>query len=200
MIDKEKILKHITSYKDFLEHFSISKYSVDLMNSIEKGKFDVKESSLWLTFKEGMPRLNQEVEVKFKDSEIKKLFLTLEEEPIYEICRLIFVSKDKSFTANLKQIESWRPIPEETERKPDFGRLNQGDFILFEYDVRHDNPKLKYSKISGFVKKGFLESNGYLTIATELQYCYFHDEVQYDKDKIIKITRINMETKEFEEI
>jgi hypothetical protein len=184
MIDKEKILKHITSYKDFLEHFSISKYSVDLMNSIEKGKFDVKEGSLWLTFEEGMPRLSQEVEVKFKDGEIKELFLTLEEEPISEIGRLIFVSRDKSFTANLKQIESWRPIPEETERKPDFGRLNIGDHIVI-----NDNEACGcFCGISG----------NYLGLSTLKKDSSIF--LSCDMVNIKKLTRINFETKEFEEI
>jgi hypothetical protein len=227
MIDKEKILKHIqkqqkqskdlsndsnTSYKDFLEHFSIAKYFGDLINSIEKGKFDVKESSLWLTFEENMPRLNQEVEVKFKDGEIKELFLTLEEEPIYEICRLIFVSKDKSFTANLKQIESWRHIPEEKKRKPDLYKhvpaiekykksLNKGDLILI--NCKND---LVSSYFIGFFKEitGNYDDDG----NDHNIYIHFCSEDLLEKwsaqslffDFIQKIIRINFETKEFEEI
>src|SRR6185295_13859671 len=38
-------------------------------------------------------------------------------------------------------IESWRPLP--PERKPDFGRLRENDYLILEYSQSFGYPNLK---------------------------------------------------------
>lgn len=87
-------------------------------------------------------------------------------------------------------IEGWRPLP--TERKPDFGRLKEGDCLIVEY---------KCGLIT-FVFFDKIENDEY-------PFCvFFYAESSSRRvvraknkfEEIEKITRINLETKEFEDI
>jgi len=127
----------------------------------------------WIKFEDEMPKLNQEIEIKFKRGKIEKsrveaVFLYIED--TYE---------------NIKTLQGWRPI--KREKRPDFGKLNIGDLIVINYN--------NGDKVTGFYKKiddRFIELKPFMN-DTERNFISVHTGIK-------KITRINTEDKTFEEI
>lgn len=144
----------------------------------------------WRTLEEEMPTLNQEVEVKFNNEEIRKLRFVINNKTFF-----IFQNTGRTFTGYPDNIVGWRPLP--PERKPDFGKLKKGDFIVIESEneksgvfySHQDDLTISFISISYNVSLSSFENE----IFKKFEWCCA-------KSYIKKITRINMQTKEFEEI
>jgi len=137
----------------------------------------------WIKLEDAIPKLNQEVEVKFYDGDIEKAKLITDYNYFCTKSYLCLENPDKGIV-NLRKVIGWRPIP---EKRPDFRKLKEGDFIVFIFEETgtegcgyYDNYDSKIFHVSRL-------KNGYSKDA-------------FEKSMIKKIIRINMEEHKFEEI
>lgn len=137
----------------------------------------------WIRLSKQFPPLEEIVELEInKDDKISKikgyfrLFVSVSGFESY-----IFVDqKHYEFSGTVVQ---WRPLK---EKRPDFGKLRDGDKIFITYDERDEI----YGVTFKYMTDGYLRS----------KYHPNHDYIDFCKDRIKKITRINLETREVEEI
>lgn len=159
-------------------------------NKGEKTVSEETNEDEWISFYEEMPQINKEIELKFyRGHTPEKINATLKVLAMWTHGYFGFVyhdgNEEKELT--LVPVESWRPIK---EKRPDFGKLREGDLIIVEW---------KYEKNNGInISAGFIYAiNYYIEISTWKK---GHDKNHIIKDCIKKITRIDLETREFEEI
>jgi hypothetical protein len=186
VIDKERLIEfleeRILKYRNSIFHEDV--YNTDecgrIISYIKKGEFDLKDKNIneWRTLEEEIPRLNQEAEIELNNGKILRSKFSIFNNYYAFITPLIYPV----------DIKCWRPIPQ--ERKPDFGSLREGDMVIFyTFD---DMEKIEYC--SFIVDKKNDDCIGFSFRADMDPDVWIHYE------DIKKITRINLETKEFEEI
>lgn len=156
------------------------------LRKLEEGDKPVSEETNedgWIRLSKQFPPLEEIVELEInkddKISKIKGYFRLSVSVSGFE--SYIFVDqKHYEFSGTVVQ---WRPLK---EKRPDFGKLRGGDKIFITYDERDEI----YGVTFKYMTDGYLRS----------KYHPNHDYIDFCKDRIKKITRINLETREFEEI
>src|SRR5579862_4633363 len=101
---------------------------------------DTKDEDVWISVKNSMPGIGKVIEILFMNGSIRK-------------CKFCYCKKDTQFCFSIKseiidssycleeeKITHWRPIK---ERKHDFGKLNEGDFLIIIYE----DPEDKYFQV-----------------------------------------------------
>lgn len=133
----------------------------------------------WIRVSYELPRLNVGVEVKFRNNEVST-------GKLIHSSNHFFWSVDCPHTL---EVEAWRTIP---EKCPDFRKLRDGDFIRIEY------------KNTDFFMVGYIvadtRDDDSFSIHPANKEKYSERCFTQFKEKIKKITRINIEEKTFEEI
>ncbi len=169
--------------KEYYERNSTIKLKADdiiaALRRLEEGERKVTEETNedgWIDIKYKIPEIGNEFELKTESGKIVKgtLFFSL---PFCEESKMAVGEK----ITHLRQIT----------KRPDFGKLREGDFIFYEWS----NSNLK-GKTAGFfdrIKDGCIDTFSDTN----------HEEGIIDScsiDFVQKIYRINLETKEIEEI
>jgi hypothetical protein len=154
---------------------------IEALRKLENGDKPVieetKDDEGWISVNDSLPQFSKTIEILFKDKYTAEASLAMVKDNIS------FLGKYGSvyLPFNTPNITHWRPLK---ERKPDFSKLNKGDIIIVEYNIGEKNAGIfEYEKMSTFGR-----------------IIYFKNGSQAIDCKIKKITRINLETKEFEEI
>lgn len=130
----------------------------------------------WIKFADQMPKLKQEIEVKFEDESTYKAKLEYDSYP-----DRFFIQSEQGI-ANVKRCKYWRPIK---EKRPDFSKLKKDDILLLKYRGCENTPDDIYP-----VRFSSMNDKGIFT----------YNSGNHVKDLIKKITRINLEEQTFEEI
>lgn len=180
MIDKKKLIDFLNS------RISLSTEDSIIKLYIEKGDFDMEKptNNDWRTLNDAMPAIGRIIKIKTKDGE--------------ERARLLCNSKDSSMhffgIPRLKYIDTfsiigWRHLPPEI--RPDFGKLNIGDMVIFYTFC--DIEKIEYKHCAVITEKTDNKSIGFSFRADN------NPSMWVDERNIKKIIRINLETKKLEE-
>jgi hypothetical protein len=192
-LDKEKvsyIIKCPTCNKILSSEFETkrrpSRETIDTIISEceckqEKPMTDETSEDGWIRVFDSMPPLNREVEVKLQDKTIKRI--TMRNHAFMDY----FISVPDPHVNST--ILWWRHIKE--KRKPDFGKLREGDLIIVEWK-NEKNEKGKFV--------GFFDSLGDDSIYINPDIGEDFRSIDCAIDYIKKITRIDPVKQTFEEI
>lgn len=160
-------------------------YIIAALRNLEEGDKPVSEETNedeWIDINDQLPKIGELIEVVvpilYRQSIEKSIFTFNNNE-------YSFYFKSEYSEKPWHNIKKWRHIK---EKRPDFGKLREGDFIAIETNNRICNMAVGFFcgfDIDGDLMIGIQKSN--------------HHEAIY-RSEIKKITRINLETREFEEI
>lgn len=136
----------------------------------------------WISVFNRMPGINMQVEILFKDGKERKAGFDWSS----HLKQFVF-SDSSDLVYCSENITHWRPIP---EKRPDFSKLKEGDFIILE------------TEDDTIYRAIFLGNHKDWEYPVEIIYS---DRIGYTRrtiklEIIKKVTRINTETKTFEEI
>jgi hypothetical protein len=86
----------------------------------------IYETNEWIQFDDQMPKLNQEIEIKFNDEQIEKAIFKANRFKEYFVIE--YDSETGIKYANLNRCNYWRPIK---EKRPDFKKIKYGDLKMY---------------------------------------------------------------------
>lgn len=141
----------------------------------------------WISVHNSMPALNRLVEIKDMDdgqkfAEFKVSRFKLSREDF----NILYFLVDEDTLTDFSRVTHWRyPV----EKKPDFGKLNNGDIVILK--LTNDKYSTKIGYVYSISEMGICITN-YKNIG--------NGNITHFFENIKKITRINLEKQTFEEI